>query len=177
MQKVKRLLSCKLKRKREFSSACSCLRIDVACSCNPKWKAEEPGSLKETKPRCVMQIQVPGVCQGAKVCPAQPSTIAGAQPLAYSLCKEEVSDSLKGSRAQSGQSWAPAMALSDLSWHCRICKLMLLKLVWFWTLNIFFNNPYPGHEWKICSLLCWNSCSSYNWVTISLPVTCLYSWQ
>lgn len=59
----------------------------------------------------------------------QPLLVLSLLPTAFAK-SEEVSDSLNGSRAQFVQSWAPPLARPEL--ECRICKLVLLKWVWFW---------------------------------------------
>lgn len=137
MQKVKRLLCCNLKRKRKFFSACSWLRTDTICSCNLKWRAVwrawksegDTASLCGTNsgPKC---LPLPR-CQSI-LCPTTEHGWSSALlPTAYAQ-SEEVADSLEGGPAESGQTWASPMALSDLSWQCSICKLMFLSWVWFW---------------------------------------------
>lgn len=140
MQKVKRLLCCHLKGKREFFSACSRLRIDIVSSCNPKcsavWKFEVPASLRGTASVCdanagPTRLPLPGgwILPGPDAqhcwCSAH---------LAAPCAQSQAAAAGWRSLGSTGHSWVLPMPLSDQTWWCRICKLMFLKWVWFWTI-------------------------------------------
>lgn len=100
--------------------------------------------------------------------------LLGAQTLAHSLCKEwggirqlrrEQNTIGAELRTSNGQTWAEIVEFANWCFSNES------------DFEYFFNNLCLGHEWKICTLLYWRSLFSYNWVKISLPATCLYSWQ